>query len=1087
MFVRLLLALSIVSIPLLRGQTSTGEIDVTVTDASEAIIVGARVTIVGADTGATARTVTTNTAGIAAVPLLNPATYNVKVEKDGFKMLVRQGVVLQVTEVVSLRVRLEVGAATQSVTITEQAPLVDTTTNTEGQVVGNLTMEELPLNGRNYTQLAVLTPGTVPSANKDQSFSAFGNRGMQNEYLLDGGLNESFIRGIDNHQRDAMRPSLEAIEEFKVQTSNYSAEYGSSAGGIVTVVTKSGTNRIHGSAFEFLRNADIAARDFFALPGPKPPLIFNQFGGSLGGPIRKNRAWIFGAYQGTRIHQSSINISTVPTAANRNGVFTQTIFDPYSTVVSGTTATRTPFPNNTIPTADFNSVGQKLVALYPSPNLPGAANNYNFSALQNTHLDTATFRGDVQVTSKDAMFARMSFNHGGITIASTLPEPADPVVVERLPAYNVGYGWTRVFSATLVNEFRFAWSRPEVGKDGTLARDPIIPNSLAPGVDSSIPTFGVTGFAGLGANPAGFGNTPLDKTSDLWEFSDTATKTIGAHLLKFGYTHQYVQMYTLTTLNGRGAFTFDGSYTENPQSRTTTGSGLADMELGLAQTVVTSTVGLSNLRANNDFWFIQDDWKVAQRLTLNVGLRYELYWPMYELNNGLANFVTDPSNPNFGKMIFADVNGQSRSMMDVDPHNFAPRFGFAWRVPHSADLVVRGGYGIFYGNPDEQTGVASMMTNNPPFVGLGGQNIIGDRNNPSTAFNLSNSLPPFPAPVTPQNFVFSPSSTATLYSWPTYYKAPIVQQWNLSFQKPLPDDIALEVSYVGNMSDGGWGTLPLGQPLTPGPGSVASRRPLLKYTAAPITASAPFNRSHYEGMAARLEKRMSKGLYFLASFSYGKAIDLSSGAALDGCGYCGNQEAVQNAYDLAAQRGPSDSNVTRRFVFSATWDLPFGKGKRYLSHGAGAAITGGWEVSGIWTAQDGPPFTLILPVDNANVGNTNWPNRICSGKLAHSTLQDYFDQSCFPTPPQYTFGNAGRNELYGPGVNNVDFTVHRFFPIPLHEGLKLEFRAEFFNLFNRPEFGIPSNTLDLPQTGQITSTSTAFPNRQVQFALKLLF
>jgi outer membrane receptor protein involved in Fe transport len=238
-------------------------------------------------------------------------------------------------------------------------------------------------------------------------------------------------------------------------------------------------------------------------------------------------------------------------------------------------------------------------------------------------------------------------------------------------------------------------------------------------------------------------------------------------------------MYTLTTLNGRGTFTFDGSYTQNPLSRTGTGSGVADVELGLAQTVVTSTVGLSNLRADNDFWYIQDDWKVSPRLTLNFGLRYELYWPLYEANNGLANFWTDRTNSNFGKMTFVGLNGQSRSMMEVDPHNLAPRFGFAWRVPHSGDLVIRGGYGIFYGSPDEQTGVGSMMTNNPPFVGLGAQNIIGDHNQPSTAFNLSNSLPPFPSPVSPQNFVFNPASKATLYSWPTYYKTPIVQQWNL--------------------------------------------------------------------------------------------------------------------------------------------------------------------------------------------------------------------------------------------------------------------------------------------------------------------
>ncbi len=1077
----LLLVLALMT--LIKAQTSTGEIDVTVSDASEAVIAGARVTVIGAETGAVARTLMTNSSGQAPVPLLPPGTYNVRVEKAGFRTLIRQGVVLQVTEVVALRLRLEIGEATQSITITEQSPQVDTTTNTEGQVVANQTMEQLPLNGRNYLQLATLTAGTVPSTNKDQSFSAFGNRGMQNVYLLDGGLNESFIRGIDNHQRDAMRPSLEAVEEFKVQTSNYSAEYGASAGGVVTVVTRSGTNQIHGSVFDFLRNRDIAARDFFAPPGPKPPLVYNEFGGSMGGPIKKNRAWIFGAYQGTQIHQSTIVISTVPTIADKNGTFTTSVFDPNSTVASGSSFVRTPFPNNTIPSSLFNPVGKSLVALFPNPNLPGVANNYELSALQNTGLNTATFRGDVQVSSKDTMFGRFSFNQGGITAESALPAPADPTVVEKLPAWNGGYGYTRIFSPTLVNEFRASWSKPWVKKDGTLALNPIIPNSLAPGVDSSIPSFSITGFAGLGQNPTGFGNTPLSKSSTVFEVSDSATQSLGAHMLKFGYTFQYVKMYTLTTLNGRGAFTFDGSYTQNPQSRTGTGSGLADMELGLAQTVVTGTVGLSNLRAQNDFWYVQDDWKISSRLTLNLGMRYELYWPLYEANNGLANFVINPASPNFGKMIYAGINGQSSSLMNVDPHNFAPRFGFAYRVPHTGDLVIRGGYGIFYGNPDEQTGVGSMMTNNPPFVGLGGQNLIGDKNNPSTAFNLSSSLPPFPAPVTPQNFVLSPSSTSTLESWPSYYKTPLVQQWNLSFEKQLPKNIALELSYVGNTADALWNTYPGAQPLTPGPGSVPSRRPLAKYTAGPITVSAPWGRSHYEGMTARLEKRMTQGIYFLASFTYGRAIDLSSGASLDGCGYCGTQEAVQNAYDLAAQRGPSDSNVPRRFVFSTTWDVPFGHGHRFASTGASAAILGGWEVSGIWTAQDGDPFTLALSVDNANVGNTNWPNRVCSGKLSNPTLQNYFNQSCFTTPPIYTFGNAGRNVLYGPGEDNVDFAVHRFFPVPHVERMKLEFRAELFNLFNRPEFAIPSVTLNLPQTGQITSTT--IPNREVQFALKL--
>jgi len=535
----------------------------------------------------------------------------------------------------------------------------------------------------------------VPSVNKDQSFSAFGNRGMQNEYLLDGGLNESFIRGIDNHQRDAMRPSLEAIQEFKVQTSNYSAEYGASAGGVVSVVTRSGTNGTHGSAFDFLRNAAIGARDFFALPGPVPQLIFNQFGGSLGGPLRRNRAWLFGAYQGTEIRQQSVVTSTVPTVVMKDGIFPVTIYDPTTTVVSGTAFVRSPFPNNTIPASAFNPIGKKLVDLYPDPMQAGLANNFVRNAGLSTALHTATFRGDVQVTAKDSMFARFSFNRGNFLANPALPPPANTPVSQQLPAWNVGYGYTRVFGPSLVNEFRFAFTRPEITKDATLPKNEVVPNALAPGVNSSMPTFTVTGFAQLGAQPTGYTNDPLSKSSSVWEFSDNATKNLGGHILKFGYTHQFLKFYTFTTLQGRGAFTFDGSYTQNPLSRTGTGSALADLLLGLAQHVQTSTTGVSNLRAQNDYWYIQDDWKVRPRLNLNIGVRYELYWPMTDTKNKLANFVLDPSSPDFGHLIFAELNGHSRSLMTVDAGNVAPRFGFAYRVPHTHDLIIRGGYGMF--------------------------------------------------------------------------------------------------------------------------------------------------------------------------------------------------------------------------------------------------------------------------------------------------------------------------------------------------------------------------------------------------------
>lgn len=533
---------------LLWGQSSTGDLNVSVTDVTDAAVPDANIIITGVETGATVRQLKTNTSGLAQASLLNPGTYEVRIEKEGFKTVVRTGIGLRVTDVLQLHIQLEVGTATQSVVVAGEAPLVDTAGSAQGQVISSQTIQQLPLNGRNYLQLAVMTAGTVPSANKDQSFSAFGNRGMQNVYLLDGGLNQSYIRGIDNHQRDAVRPQLEAIQEFKVQTSNYSAEYGSSAGGVVSVVTRSGTNEIHGSAFEFVRNSAFAAKDFFAQPGRNPLLVFNQYGGSLGGPLKRNRAWLFGAYQRTGIRQDTVLFSTVPTEAMRNGVFPTAIYDPATTAVSGGTATRTQFARNTIPASRFNSVGKSLLDRYPVQNLAGSANNFVRTAPVTTNVDNATFRGDVQLSSMDSMFVRFSLNNSSMHGEPSLPAPAATPVDQKLPAYNVGYGYTRVFSPTLVNEFRFAWSRPTISKDATVPKDEIVPGALASGINSSTPTFAVTGFAQLGQQPPGFQNVPLDKSSAVWEFSDNATKTLGSHLLKFGFTHQYLRFYTLSAL-----------------------------------------------------------------------------------------------------------------------------------------------------------------------------------------------------------------------------------------------------------------------------------------------------------------------------------------------------------------------------------------------------------------------------------------------------------------------------------------------------------------------------------------------------------
>ncbi|MCL4854011.1 MAG: carboxypeptidase regulatory-like domain-containing protein, partial [Bryobacteraceae bacterium] len=700
------------------AQTSTGQITGTVFDTSGAVVPGATVDLKGAETGDLVRTLTTDETGSFTAPLLRPGAYAVEVTVTGFKRLLRSGIQLSVDEVLNLRLTVEPGVTSESVTVAASAEMLEEKTNSVGQVVGEHTIQQLPLNGRNYLQLGALTAGAVPSdRSRDRSFAAYGNRGLQNAFLLDGARNQNYLRGLDNRARDAMRPSLEAIAEFKVQTSNFSAEYGASAAAVVNVVTKGGTNEIHGSAFEFLRNSAFDARDFF-LPSSsdKPLYIQHQFGGSLGGPVVKNRAWWHGAFQRTHISEGETDISTLPTLSERNGVFTVPVFDPDTTRANpdGAGFVRDPFPGNVIPATRFNPIGKALLERFPAPNLPGTARNYVDNPLQATRANNATFRGDLRISDHDLLFGRFSFDDGAFLRVPPVPEPAQTGTNRDQPSRSVGIGYTRTISPSVVNELRFAWNRVAVDQDATLAYDEILPGALAPGVNSSIPTFGLTGYAGLGAQPANFGNLPLTKSSGVWNVSDNLSMIRGRHTIKAGFDFQVLRITTATTLNGRGNFGFNGVFTQDPQRRPGTGSPVADMLLGLPHTITLGTRSISNERTQNYYWYIQDDWTITPTFTLNLGVRYELTRPFYEANDRLGNLVLDAGGL-YGQLILAGDERRPRSLLDTDYNNWAPRVGFAWRTP-APDLVVRGGYGIFYGQ-DEGYGVTVRMTNNPPFVG----------------------------------------------------------------------------------------------------------------------------------------------------------------------------------------------------------------------------------------------------------------------------------------------------------------------------------------------------------------------------------
>ncbi len=1084
----LTVVLATIAASIASAQTSTGQIDITIQDASGAVIPKASVTITGSQTGNLARTLITNEAGLAAAPLLPPGEYDVAVTAAGFEKLQRRGIVVRVGDVLDLRLTLTPGSTTQEITVVGQTPLLETKSATLGQVMQEREMVQLPLNGRNYLDLGRLAAGAVPAqGSRDQTFAAYGNTGLQNAFLLDGARNDNYLRGLDNRARDMLRPPLDALSEFQVQTSNYSAEFGASAGAVVSAITKSGTNRLHGSAYDFLRNDQMDASDFFARPGVKPLLVQNQYGGSLGGPIVKDRAWIFGAYEGTHTRSESVAFATVPTPAMRQGNFGSTaIFDPATTApnTKGSGYVRTQFPNNTIPATQFDPIATQILNYYPLPNLPGLANNYtaNVPQLQANH--NMVLRGDTQVSSKDSLFVRASVTRFSLDANNPLPPPAQDPVDRTINSEGVGFGYTRTFTATLVNEFRFSWTRMTVDQDETTTLNPIISGLLDPRIQHGTPTFNVTGFATIGAQPGVVGNSPLTKSSGVWDLSDNVSKSFGRHLLKFGTDLQAIKPSTFSALNGRGSLGFTGVFSQDPQNRSKTGSPLADFILGDANNLTTGTVAQAVERGRYGGWYFQDQWAVSSSLTLNLGVRYELFFPFIETQNRMANFILDPSDSLFGHLVLSGISPKPRALVTLDKNNWAPRVGFAWRLPGLKGAVVRGSYGIFYAQ-DQGNGVTSRMTNNPPFYGYGGVSITSDQLNPATGFVLSSgALAPRPAPINPAQFVLNPTSTTQLVSWNERYTTPYVQEWNFTFEKQLAGNMVWQTSYVGNLGIHLWGQTEGNQPLTNGPGSPTTRRPLAQYTIASVKAFSPWDRSTYQGLSSRLEKRFSQNLSFIASFTYGRALDLQN-PALDACDGCGPGDTVQNAYDREAQKGPSDNNVPLRFAFGSIWNLPFGRGRALLNHGWASEIAGSWQVSAIYQVQSGLPFTVNLSFDNANAGTTSYPNRVCSGNLPDPTISQWFNLGCFTAPLAYQFGNEGRNVLNGPGRDNLDFALHRSFHVPIRETSALEFRAEAYNLFNHPQFGFPGATIGNP--GAAVISSTAVPNRELQLGLRLAF
>ncbi len=1070
------------------AQTDTASIVGTVLDASGAAMPNVTVTVVNVGTGLKS-VVKTNAEGNYVVTPLRIGNYSVAVEVPGFKAVTRTGIVLNVQDRLRVDFKLQVGAVNEQVTVTGASPLLQSESSSLGDVVQGKQIEDLPLNGRDYTQLASLTAGvvkvtesgngvtggaeTATNGNAGGAFAVNGTRGLLNNFLLDG---------IDNNSNDnggnVLKTNVDAIAEFKVQTSNYSAEFGRSGGAVINATIKNGTNQFHGTLFEFLRNSALDAKDYFELPtSKKAPFRQNQFGFTFGGPAIHDKLFFFTDYQGTRIGLSIPDYSKVPTPAEIGGDFSALLpdiqlYDPSTTTIVGGVVTRTPFPGNIIPSDRWDTIAHNLLSLYPTPNFsqPDSANNYFQNDPGSLNTDQGDARVDYVINPQQQFFVRLSASHTSRFQQSALPGLADGGngftgdSFDDTRGLALGHTWT--ISANMVNDVRagLSWDHYANGVPHYGLKFPP-PDLYVPGVPNDPSLNGVTlfqptgGFRRLGT--PGFDPT-VGRNYEI-QYGDTLSIIRGKHALKIGAQFRRSAFNLLQLGSPRGRMRFDGQFTSADGN--SGGFPIADWLLGVPYRSNISLGGTFHNRQNTYGGFVQDDYKVSSKLTLNLGLRYDYTTPIYDSHDQMANL-----NFTTGKLVFAGKNGASRGLVKTDKADFAPRIGLAWRVlPHT---VIRSGYGRFFSYQETRTGDPFQLYYNLPFVLE--PNYITDGVTPILTVSGG-----FPA-ADPNN-ITGASVTTSAEGADTRLHAPVLDEWNLNIEQEFSGDFLLEVAYVGSKSTHLQSQLDLNQDPVPGPGDIQSRRPFPQFGG--FTNIMDRGNSSYNSLQLKVVKRASHGLTFLSAFTYSKSIN-------DQPEICCSQPVPQNSYDLRGERGSSDFDQRLRWVTSFDYQLPIGKGQRFLnSSRATDLILGGWHVGGIIALHTGFYFTPQVGFDPSNTGSNGMTraDQVCNGNLPRGrrSVNNWFNIACYVDPAPYTFGNAGKNSLVGPGAITSDMSLRKVFNIT--ERTNVEFRFELFNALNHPAFAQPDPFEDDGSGSFGVITSTVVPNRQMQFGLKLNF
>jgi hypothetical protein len=1097
------------------AQTTSGSIIGTVSDPTGAVIPNAAVVILDKGTNIETKTKTDEKGAYVATPL-SIGVYSVSVEAQGFKTFVADGIQVNVGDRLRIDATLQLGQATDMVRVESSAPLLEADTSVLGQVVDSQRISDLPLNGRFFTRLAVLTSGTVPtpSGARDENtggFSANGVRPYQNNFILDGIDNNSLSEDLVSQASFVVGPPPDAIAEFRVETNSMSAEYGRSGGAVLNVNIKSGTNGVHGTVFEFLRNSALDAKNYYDPAGPIPAFKQNQFGASIGGPIvipglynGKDKTFFFGDYQGTRINSSATFLANVPPPAWRNGDFSgfQTIFDPQSTVINADgTATRTPFPNNQIPTDRFDPVATRLVALFPLPNTPGSvspagvANNYLSNPPSPDDTDQYDIRIDHKISEKDSLFGRFSFSDRTLTPPGPIPPPLDGASFASgnflNDARSVALSETHIFTPNVVNELRLGYvrnrsERLQFNADKDLSAQYGIPGIPFSANNGGLPAFAITDLTSFGSSEY----QPTVEIQNVYQIVDSVSWVKGAHALKFGTDLKpRVNFTILQPPVPRGSFTFTGNATRDPNNLSNTGLGTADFMLGAIYDNTGSTSIASFI--NDEFqqpsynFYVLDDYKVSKKLTLNLGLRYEYVPHAMEKYNAQANFNydtgeldivkgrNDPIPSTFYPEIPVNRNAP-RSLVPNNHLNFAPRFGFAYTA--TPKTVLRGGYGIFYSSYEAGPLSIPNPGNNPPFYVQSTYNASSVVTPNPIVNQLSNGFPA-DALQNPNGF--------SLFSLDPHFRNPYVQQWNFTVQRELGWGAVWEVSYAGSKGTGLYEFRNLNQavPSTDPNSDINARRPY-PFIEQSLSLWCSCSSSTYHSLATKVEKRFSNGLSFLGAYTYSRSIDEQSNASL---GFV-NGGGFRDARYPQEEKAISDFNVPHRFVFSATYELPFGRGKAFASgvNKVGEQFIGGWELQTVTSVQAGTPRTILANIGVSNSDGENRPD-VVLGVSPYPTNQgpnNWLNPDAWQTAVNGTFGNTGRNTVQTAGVTSVDLSLFKNFAIV--ERLKMQFRAEAFNLPNHPNFR--SDSLNTTWgSASFGEYSAARPSRQLQLALKLIF